>query len=125
MGPRLGLILDSCILIDMLRRAEPARIYLSSITGASVSIVTHIEVLAGAPDPEAELIASRLLGQFQLCGLTLDVARRAAVIRRASRLKLPDAVIRATAELNDLRIVTRNVRDFPADDPRVLIPYTL
>ena len=119
------MILDSCILIDVLNQVSSAREFLREIRGASISIVSHIEVLAGAEDGEAERIATLLLRNFATLDLSPHVARRAAAHRRTSRLKLPDAVIRATAELHDLRIVTRNTRDFPTDDPRVLVPYTL
>ena len=39
--------------------------------------------------------------------------------------KLPDAVIRATAQTTGRLLVTRNTRDFPPDDPWVREPCTL
>ena len=53
-----------------------------------------------------------------------DVAERAAILRRTHRIKLPDALIWATAQAYDLVLVTRNTKDFPADHPGIRVPYT-
>ena len=47
------------------------------------------------------------------------------VIRRRYKIRLPDAVIWATARILGCLLVTRNIRDFPKDDPGVRIPYKL
>jgi len=44
---------------------------------------------------------------------------------RTNRVKLPDAIIQATAEESGRILITRNTRDFPEGTPGVLIPYTL
>jgi hypothetical protein len=46
-------------------------------------------------------------------------------VRKQRKLKLPDAIILATAQTADRLLITRNTRDFPADDPSVRIPYRL
>jgi predicted nucleic acid-binding protein len=55
-----------------------------------------------------------------------EVAKRGGFLRRRYRdshgLDLIDALIAATAEVNRLRLVTRNVRHFPMLDD-VLVPY--
>jgi predicted nucleic acid-binding protein len=38
-------------------------------------------------------------------------------------MKLPDAIIWAAAQSEDRILVTRNTRDFPAEDPGVRVPY--
>jgi predicted nucleic acid-binding protein len=53
------------------------------------------------------------------------VAERSFLVRKQRKLKLPDAIILATAERSDRLLITRNSRDFPADDPGVRIPYRL
>ena len=45
--------------------------------------------------------------------------------RVGSRLKLPDAIILATAQVANLLLVTRNTRDFSAADPQICIPYKI
>ena len=54
-----------------------------------------------------------------------EIARRAVELRRAHRIKLPDAVIWATAQTTGRLLVTRNTKDFSPDDPGVRKPYTL
>jgi len=51
--------------------------------------------------------------------------RRAVELRREMRLKLPDAVVLAGAEVEGCILVSRNTRDFPADGPRVRFPYAV
>ena len=46
-----------------------------------------------------------------------------AKIRRDRRVKLPDAVIWATARAESALLVTRNTKDFPRDDPGIRVPY--
>ena len=40
-------------------------------------------------------------------------------------MKLLDAFILATAQVNGAILVTRNTKDFPATMPGVRVPYTL
>jgi predicted nucleic acid-binding protein len=51
--------------------------------------------------------------------------RAAALRRERPRLKSPDAVILATAQLRSRVLVTRNTKDFPAQLPGVRVPYLL
>ena len=44
-------------------------------------------------------------------------------LRREHRMRLPDAIIWATAQDLGVLLVTRNSRDFPSKDPGVRIPY--
>jgi LL-diaminopimelate aminotransferase len=56
-----------------------------------------------------------------------EVCRRlkALELRQNLRLKLPDAVVLASAEVEGCILVTRNTRDFPHGDPRVRFPYVM
>jgi predicted nucleic acid-binding protein len=55
--------------------------------------------------------------------LSIGIAEQAVALRRDRRVKLPDAVIWATARSMGALLVTRNTKDFPADDPGVRVPY--
>ena len=57
--------------------------------------------------------------------VTRQIARDVVEIRRARRIRLPDAVIWATAHAESALLVTRNTKDFPGDDPGVRVPYRL
>ena len=41
------------------------------------------------------------------------------------RIKLPDAIIWATAQTNHRILITRNTKDFAKNEPGVMIPYHL
>jgi predicted nucleic acid-binding protein len=51
--------------------------------------------------------------------------RAAALRRERPRLKLPDAIILATAQTRGRVLVTRNTKDFPAEMPGIRVPYVL
>jgi hypothetical protein len=72
-----------------------------------------------------EADARSFLLNFYTLPLDADVAERAFLLRRTNRIKLPDAIIQATAEESGRILITRNTRDFPPGTPGVLIPYTL
>ncbi len=57
--------------------------------------------------------------------LTSEIARQAVDERKALGLKLPDAVILATADCEGCILVTRNTKGFDANDPRVRFPYSI
>lgn len=62
---------------------------------------------------------------FEQVPLDSAVAARAVRLRRSHRLKVPDAIIWATAQSVDALLVTRNTRDFPTTDPGVRVPYSV
>ena len=66
-----------------------------------------------------------MLSLFEVLSLSAAVADVAATIRRERRLKLPDAIILATARSHGLRLVTRNTKDFRPEDGDILVPYRL
>lgn len=84
-----------------------------------------MELLCGAKDSREKQAVETLLSGMQRVDFDEKVARRAVELRQSLRLKLPDAVVLASAEEEGCILVTRNTRDFPADDPRVRFPYSV
>lgn len=115
-------LFDTNILIDYLNAAPEARNELVRHTDRAISIVTWMEVLVGAP-PEAEAATRAFLDGFALIKLDSEVAARAVSLRRSHRMKPPDAVIWASAQVHSMLLVTRNTKDYPADDPGIRVPY--
>ena len=115
-------VFDTNILIDYLQSVPEAKEELGRFTDRAISIVTWAEVLIGAA-PDREAATRAYLGRFEIVALSLEVAERAVTIRRQHRIKLPDAVIWATARAQGALLVTRNSRDFPAEDPGIRVPY--
>ena len=117
-------LFDTNILIDYLRGIPQARAQCDNHSDRAVSIVTCMEVMAGSTAANEADTRSFLLN-FYIVPLDADVAERACLLRRNNRVKLPDAIIQATAEDSGRILITRNTRDFPPGTPGVLIPYTL
>ena len=117
-------LFDTNILIDYLNAVPQAAEEFDRYDTAAISIITWMEVLAGA-GPDVADATRRFLAGFQIVSLEASVAERAVEIRQEYRIKLPDAIIWATADTNSMLLVTRNSKDFPADAPGVRIPYVL
>ena len=85
--------------------------------------MTWIEVLAGVPPP-ARQETEEYLANFAVRELSPEIARRTAELRFHRRsLRIPDAVIFASAQEHGAILVTRNIKDFPASTPGVRVPY--
>lgn len=88
-----------------------------------ISVVSWTEVMIGASSTDEAAQCRDFLASFSVIPFDLAIAEEAARIRRSTRIKLPDAIIRASAKVTGALLVTRNTRDFPSDDPFVRIPY--
>lgn len=117
-------LFDTNILIDYLNAEPQARAEIQRYADKAISIVTWMEVMVGA-DPAVEPATRAFLHGFELLGVDEKVAERAVRLRRDRRIRLPDAIIWATAQANSMLLVTRNTKDFPASDPGVRSPYKL
>jgi predicted nucleic acid-binding protein len=117
-------VFDTNILIDYLRGVPQAKIELDRYLDKAISVITWMEIMVGTTESNRDETRLALL-DFLCLPITMDVAERAAAIRSKRNVKLPDAIIQATAEVGGRLLVTRNVRDFSAEDPGVRIPYKL
>jgi len=118
-------IIDSDVLIDYLQGVEKARVELDRYPKREISILSWIEVLAGAETAMEDRDCRRFLATFTIHPLSEEVAAEAVKLRRQFRLRLPDAIIWATAKTQACLLVTRNTRDFPSREPGVRVPYKL
>ena len=84
-------LFDTNILIDSLNGVEAARTEIERPAERLVSVVTWMEVLAGAHDEAEEDVIELFLRDFRVVEVTRRVARGAVEIRRARRIRLPDA----------------------------------
>ena len=116
-------LFDTNILIDHLNGIAEASRELRLSNDPAISMITWIEVMAGATSSGDEAALRSFLANFQCLPVTSAVAERAAENRRVRRIKLPDAIILATAETAGRQLVTRNVRDFPKGMGGVRVPY--
>jgi hypothetical protein len=117
-------LFDTNILIDYLSGVFKARTELERYRDRAISVITWMEVMAGTTSADEAQVRA-FLSTFRTVPITSDVAERSFLLRRKKNLKLPDAIIRATAEVEDRLLVTRNSRDFDANDRGVRIPYRI
>ena len=117
-------LFDTNILIDYLRGIPAAQRELTRYDNHAISIVTWMEVMSGAA-PQHEAETRTFLSAFSLIELTGAVAERSVVLRNKYRLKLPDAIVWASAQVNHMLLVSRDAKAFPGDDPGVRMPYSV
>lgn len=118
-------LFDTNILIDYLNGETRAKKELARHHQRLISLITWIEVLVGCRDPEEESAIRRFLSGFELAPIDLEVSDQAVVLRRERRMRLPDALIWASAQQQHALLITRNTKDFPAESPGVRVPYQL
>jgi predicted nucleic acid-binding protein len=121
----MNAVVDTNILVDYLNGSTKARSELDRFETIYISLVSWMEILIGAAEGDEESEVRAFLRRFQIYPLDEGVAERAVEIRRREKIRLPDAVIWATAQQLGLLLVTRNSRDFPSRDPGIRIPYKL
>lgn len=116
-------LFDTNILIDYLNGVDDARVEIERHVDRFISTVTWMEVLVGVRGEEEEDVVEMFLREFQVVDLTRRVSREAVALRRARTIRLPDAIVWASARSESALFVTRNTKDFPEDDPGVRVPY--
>jgi len=79
----------------------------------NISVVVKIEVLGYNDLPAKIMQLEAFLDLAKVFPLDDDVTAKTIYLRRKyKKLKLPDAIIAATALVHDLIVVTRNTKDF-------------
>jgi hypothetical protein len=116
-------VFDTNILIDLLKGCEAANNEVGRYSRLAISRISWIEVLTGARNTEDQHRVENLLGYFEMVELDEPVAREAISLRQQHRIRLPGAIIWATARLRDSLLVTRDSGDFPVGDPGIRVPY--
>ena len=116
-------LFDTNILVDYLNGVDASKLEIERHSRRLISIITWMEVLVGAQNDEERDVLDMFLRDFRVIDLTRGIARDAVGIRRTHRLRLPDAIILATARAESALLITRNTKDFPATTPGVRVPY--
>jgi predicted nucleic acid-binding protein len=122
--PKMNAVFDTNIVIDALNGVSDADAEYSRYARVFISRITWMEVLVGEPDDDTQT-RDFLQTRFEIIPLDLIVAERAVELRRNRRIRLPDAIIWATALIHEAVLVTRNTRDFHADAEGVRVPYKI
>lgn len=120
-------LLDSVILIDHFNSVPQASEFLLALNPekTAISVISYAEILTGL-DEDGVKKARPLLNNFKMLEIDAAVAEKAATLRRQHGWKLPDAFQAAIAILQDIKLSTRNTKDFnPEKHSFVEIPYFL
>jgi predicted nucleic acid-binding protein len=108
-------LLDTNVLSKFFAGDQNVRQFLSGIDAAIITIV-YIELIQGSIKKRERELIKRNLANLTYFTLTPQIAAEAIVLidkySSSQGLFLPDALIAATAVVNDLTLVTFNVKDF-------------
>jgi predicted nucleic acid-binding protein len=108
-----GYLLDSNVIIDLSSKKLPSRsvIRLSEIVDETptISVITKIELFS-LPNVSVDIV--EFARQAQVISLDDGIVEKTIDLRKKYRLKLPDAVIAATALRYNLTLITHDVRGF-------------
>lgn len=100
------ILVDTDVFIDHLRGAVPLK---PGKHRLHYSVITRAELYAGTT---ASGTVSELLAPFREIPIDRPIAEHAGRIRRETAIRLPGALIAATALERRLAVATRNARDF-------------
>ncbi len=100
------ILVDTDVFIDHLRGARALR---SDGHRLHYSVITRAELFARTRGVEAAAVLLAPLGEIPV---DRAIAERAGRIRRDTGIRLPDALIAATAMTRSLMLATRNRKDF-------------
>jgi predicted nucleic acid-binding protein len=123
-------LIDSNALIDYLagKLPENGKKFMDEIVDEipNISVITKIEVLGFKTTNKAEELLNGFMDDSIIIGLTDEIVEQTIKIRKEHKIKLPDAIIAASALINQMLIITRNIKDFEKiENLKVVNPHTL
>lgn len=94
---------------------------------AGYSAITRLELFGfpGLREVDERKIREILL-PFEEVAVSSVIIDKAILIRKKARIKVPDAIIAASALVNGCNLITRNIQDFKSiADLQIVDPFTL
>ncbi len=122
-------VIDTNILIyhlnDVLTDQAERRLEDALKHSSSISVITHIEVLGWKSHTSDSLKNTQeLLACLHECPLNEEVVKTCITLRQTLSIKLPDAIIAATALHLEIPLMTRNREDFKhVPDLKIVNPF--
>jgi predicted nucleic acid-binding protein len=127
-----ALLLDTTVLIDLSRGNEQAADFIEQRFERkqllAVSIVSAMELIVGCRNKNEVNKAQNLIAEFSLIQMTPAISRQAyqwlLSYSKSHGLLIPDALIGATAFVEQMELATDNVKDFQMlSDLQIKRPY--
>ncbi len=120
----MGYLIDTCVLIDHLTGRLSSRVTAwleeTILSGAAfTNVIIYHELLTGARTAKAQKTIKSLLENWEIIPINREIAEVAATLRREWAEKgkvmgMADSFIAATAAVQGKKVVTSNLKDFPA-----------
>ncbi len=125
-------LLDTNVAIYFLKNSLPEKgksFLLTAIPAneVEISFITKIELLAyPSITPEEEMAAQTFLSFFNIITIDASIINKTIAIRKEVKIKLPDAIIAATALVNNLQLLSSNLQDFSkVEDLTIINPLNI
>ena len=78
-----------------------------------ISVITRIELLGWESiDAKDEIIITEFISDCTVFSLEENIINRTILLRKTNKIKLPDAIIAATALEHNMQLLSHNIRDF-------------
>lgn len=121
-------LLDTAIVVDLLRSYPPAGAWLAGQTTLGLSPVVWLEIIEGAADSRAQERAVKLLRRFELVDVVAEdfawAIRQALRLRLSHSVGMMDCLIASTARRLTLPLYSRNSKHFgPLLGELAQVPY--
>jgi len=110
-------LIDTNVIIDYFENRLPSSkvAWLEQVIdeeSCAISIINRIELFSFKVMSEDQAKLVDFTDRCALIRLTDEIAERTALLRQSVKIKLPDAIVAATALQYQLILVTRNTSDF-------------
>ena len=91
----------------------------------SISVINKIELLGFDSPPSVTIALEGLVDATTIIGLNDNIVTQTIALKKIKRIKLPDAVVAATALVHNLTLISRNKADFRGKKGLTCLdPYT-
>lgn len=121
-------LIDTNAVIDYLDNKLPEKsANLLDEIDFQISVIVRMELLSQHEASDAQLkVLQEFIDNAIVFGLEEAIILKAIEIRKINRVKLPDAIVAATALVNSQILITRNVSDFKnINGLQVIDPWNL
>ena len=117
-----GKLVDTNIIIYLSKRKLELEKISSPGVILSISVITYMEVLGFKFENNLEKqVIGQLCKYFPVINLNSEIVHKVIAIRQRHKIKLPDAIILATAAVSNMELITANVIDFANIEPELEI----